>query len=217
MEEGLNPLEIPSPQTFLHVWRTQFPHLKIPRHNTLGVCGTCLQLKEDIRRLPSRSPTQQNLRAAFKEHLWQVKQERHAQIQRDQSAASFPVDSWTITTDFMQDLFQPYLCHRPKSWFLFFSSTFSNLRRFKLKFLPLKVFGYINSGTGQRYILFGKSFYLDLFRFYVYYLQYWPHNANTHISLLYQYIKEELRNHIRPKVLYLQFDNCSKDNKNRYF
>jgi hypothetical protein len=56
------------------------------------------------------------LQTAFKAHLVQVRNERHAQIERDQGAASFPRDSWTITTDFMQDLFQPYLSYRPKSW-----------------------------------------------------------------------------------------------------
>jgi hypothetical protein len=52
-----------------------------------------------------RSLEQQNLKGAFKAHLYQVKRERHAQIEKDQSAAAFPQDSWTITTNFMQDLF----------------------------------------------------------------------------------------------------------------
>jgi hypothetical protein len=115
-DQGMTPLEIPSPQTFLHVWCTQFPQLKIPRHNTLGVCNVCSVLKKDIQSFPPRSPESQNLKGAFKAHLVQVRDERHTQIQRDQSASSHPRDSWTITTDFMQDLYQPYLCHRPKSW-----------------------------------------------------------------------------------------------------
>jgi hypothetical protein len=110
LEAGMSPLEIPSPQTFLHVWKNEFPHLKIPHHNILGVCDTCSLLKKDIRSLPARSLERQNLQAAFKAHLVQVRNKR------DQGVASFPRDSWTITTDFMQDLFQPYLCHRPKSW-----------------------------------------------------------------------------------------------------
>jgi hypothetical protein len=61
-----------------------------------------------------------------------------------------------------------------------------------------------------------KKAFLIYSRFYVYYLQHWPHDANTHISLLYQYIKEELRRTSHLKVLYLQFDNCGKDNKNKY-
>jgi hypothetical protein len=115
LEAGMTPLEIPSPQTFHHIWRTDFPRLKIPRHNTLGVCNTCSLLKKDIWSLPARSLERQNLQTAFKAHLVQVRKERHAQIERDHGAASFPQDSWTITTDFMQDLFQLYLCHRPKS------------------------------------------------------------------------------------------------------
>jgi hypothetical protein len=119
-DAGMSPLEIPSPQTFHYVWRTNFPQLKIPHHNTLGVCKTCSDLKQEIQRLPARSLEQQNLKGAFKAHLYQVKRERHAQIERDQSAAAFPQDSWMITTNFMQDLFQPYLYYRPKSWFVFF-------------------------------------------------------------------------------------------------
>jgi hypothetical protein len=47
-------------------------------------------------------------------------------------------------------------------------------------------------------------------------LPYWKHDANTHISLLFQNIREEVKIHGRPKVLYLQFDNCCKDNKNKF-
>jgi hypothetical protein len=99
----------------------EFPHLKIPRHNTLGVCDTCSLLKKDIRSLLARLAERQNLQTAFKAHLVQVRNKRHAQIERDQGAASFPRDSWTITINFMQDLFQPYLCHWPKLWLLFYS------------------------------------------------------------------------------------------------
>jgi hypothetical protein len=47
----------------------------------------------------------QNLQTAFKAHLVQVRKKKHTQIERDQGAATFSQDSWTITTDFMQDLF----------------------------------------------------------------------------------------------------------------
>jgi hypothetical protein len=116
LEARMTPLEIPSPQTFHHIWRTDFPQLKIPCHNTLGVCNTCSLLKTNIWRLLARLLEKQNLQTAFKAHLVQVRKKRYAQIERDQGATSFPQDSWTITTDFMQDLFQPYLCHCPKSW-----------------------------------------------------------------------------------------------------
>jgi hypothetical protein len=106
----MTPLEILSPQTFLHVWRTEFPQLKIPCHNTLGVCNMCSLLKKTFTSLE-----RQNLQTAFKAHLVQVRNERHAQIEKNQGAASFSRDSWMIATNFMQELFQPYLCHCPKS------------------------------------------------------------------------------------------------------
>lgn len=61
----------------------------------------------------------QNLQSNFKKHLTQVREERHQQEMRDQTAAQYPTESWTITTDFMQDLFMPYLAYRPKSWYFF--------------------------------------------------------------------------------------------------
>jgi hypothetical protein len=75
----------------------------------------------------------------------------------------------------------------------------------------MKVFGYINAATNLRYKRENKFF---IIRFYVYYLPHWPHDSNTDIFFLYRYIREELMNSSRPKVLYLQFDNCCKDNKN---
>jgi hypothetical protein len=70
MDARLSPLEIPLPQTFYYMWRTNFPQLKIPYHNTLGVCKTCLDLKQEIWRLLARSLEQQNSKGAFKAHLY---------------------------------------------------------------------------------------------------------------------------------------------------
>jgi hypothetical protein len=71
-EAGVDPLDIPAPQTFLYIWRTTYPQLKIPRHNTLGVCDTCCSLKESMRSLSCHSKERGNLQGAFKEHLSQV-------------------------------------------------------------------------------------------------------------------------------------------------
>ncbi len=117
-QEGHGYEEIPSIQTFLHVWRTKFPELKIPWHNTLGVCGTCLQLKTDIRSLSRGAPERQNLRSTLNEHMNQVREERHDQVIRDQNSTKYPLECWAITTDYMQDLYMPYLAIRPKNWYV---------------------------------------------------------------------------------------------------
>jgi hypothetical protein len=117
-EAGMDPLDIPAPQTFLYIWRTTYLQLKIPRHNTLGVCDTCCSLKESMHSLSRHSKERGNIQGAFMEHLSQVRTEKHAQIKRDQNSTSYPKSSWAITTDFMQDFFQPFKYHRPKSWYV---------------------------------------------------------------------------------------------------
>jgi hypothetical protein len=71
-EAGMDPLDIPAPQTFLYVWQTTYLQLKILWHNTLGVCDTCCNLKESMRSLSCHSKERGNLQGTFKEHLSQV-------------------------------------------------------------------------------------------------------------------------------------------------
>jgi hypothetical protein len=114
---GLSFLDMPSIETFRLIWKSKFPQLKIPRYNTLGTCDVCLKFKLDLGCLRKISPEYGNLNSAFKLHLVTVKNERRQQMMRDQEAADHPMDSWTITTDFMQDFFMPFLACRPKSWY----------------------------------------------------------------------------------------------------
>lgn len=108
--------EMPSYDTFLMVWREDFPHLKIPRHNTLGSCDTCLLLKSRLENYRKGSIEHLNIRTLLKKHLAQVCRERVEQTIWDQGAANFPHLTWTVTTDFMQDLFLPWFPTNPKSW-----------------------------------------------------------------------------------------------------
>ena len=110
--------EMPSYETFLMVWRNDFPHLKIPRHNTLGSCDTCLLFKSQMGNYRQGSIEHQNIRKLLKKHLAQVRRERVEQIIRDNGATNFPHLTWTITTDFMQDLFLPWFPTNPKSWYV---------------------------------------------------------------------------------------------------
>ena len=89
--------EIPSIETFLFTWRNDFSHLKIPRHNTLGTCDTCHQLKT-VRNSLKRNTVEFNNIRNLLSHLSQVRQERVAQTIRDQTSNSYPTQSWTVIT-----------------------------------------------------------------------------------------------------------------------
>jgi hypothetical protein len=111
----LKPCKIDKPKFHDISGKTTYPQFKILQHNTLDVCDTCCSLKESMRSLSRYSKERGNLQGAFKEHLSQVRTERHAQIERDLNSTSYPKSSWVIMTDFMQDFFQPFKYHRPKS------------------------------------------------------------------------------------------------------
>jgi hypothetical protein len=104
-EAGMDPLDIPTPQTFFYVWQMTYLQLKIPRHNTLGVCDTCCNLKEEMCSLSRHFTKKGNLQGAFKEHLSQVQTERHPQIEKGQNSTSYLKSFWAIMIDFMQDFF----------------------------------------------------------------------------------------------------------------
>ena len=138
-EECLAEDEIPSVETFKFVWRSKFQTLVIPRYNTLGGCDVCLGLKMQKRQFSSASGEYRNIRDKLNQHLKNVKLEREAQVLRDQTSTHNPRMCWTITTDFMVDLALPWLSTKPKGWF-------------RKKYVSMKVFGYMNSGTKLRYL-----------------------------------------------------------------
>jgi hypothetical protein len=68
LEAGKSPLEIPSPQTFFHVWRNEFPHLKIPYHNTLEfVTRAPFSKKKSSGMIPRKAEFTSCLQSSFKE------------------------------------------------------------------------------------------------------------------------------------------------------
>lgn len=116
LEADRDPMDIPSLETFLYVWRKQFDHLKIPRYNTLGSCDVCLKLKTAMGNYRKGTSEYRNLRGILNDHIINARLERRQQVVRDQDSANYPEISWTITTDFMQDLYMPWLAKAPKSW-----------------------------------------------------------------------------------------------------
>lgn len=50
----------------------------------------------------------------------------------------------------------------------------------------------------------------------IYHMEFWKHSANLHISILYNHLRQLRKDGVLPPHLILQFDNCAKDNKNRW-
>jgi hypothetical protein len=69
--------------------------------------------------------------------------------------------------------------------------------------MPKTCFGICNYGTHER-ILYPH-------------FDWWPHDANLHISFLFCYLRELKESGTLGKNLMLQMDNCWRDNKNKWF
>lgn len=50
----------------------------------------------------------------------------------------------------------------------------------------------------------------------IHHMEWWKHTANLHISILYDHLRKLRSKGKLPPHLLLQFDNCAKDNKNRW-
>lgn len=62
-------------QTFLQIWRVEFPNLKIPRQKRLGKCKTCADLKEQL--AAAQTPEErEELKAKRRAHLTFVRLQR---------------------------------------------------------------------------------------------------------------------------------------------
>jgi hypothetical protein len=96
----------------------------------------------------------------------------------------------TITMDGKAPLHIPHRCRMPKSL----------LTSRRVKF---EIFGIINSGE-------------NIFE-YVPHFDWWPRDANLAISFLWQHIRDRFVNNPQPvQQMYLQTDNCARDNKNKW-
>ena len=62
-------------QTFLQIWRQEFPNLKIPRQKRLGKCKICADLKEKL--AAAQTPEERaDLKSQRRAHLYFVRLQR---------------------------------------------------------------------------------------------------------------------------------------------
>lgn len=96
----------------------------------------------------------------------------------------------TITMDGKAPLYLPHLARMPKSL----------LTKFRPK---LQLYGIINSGV--------KAYE------YIPYFDWWSRDANLAMSFVYLHLRRYFEeNGTKKPIMYLQTDNCARDNKNRW-
>jgi len=177
--------------SFLELVHSYFPHVKLPKNSRLG---KCLQCSEFIRRkLKATSITEASKIAQQRTaHLTEMFEERQAYSSRAHEAKTFPHQAMSVIIDQSDAIQLPAVAYYPKAWI-------------KLqKRMPMHVGGLIDHWFGNRIYFhpqpcFGKG-------------------ANLTISILHNHLQRRFADSTlpRPPLLYLQLDNCSGENKNRY-
>ena len=89
--------DCPSYPLFLQIWRSSYPHLKIPKSCRLGRCDECVALEEDIS--SAKGQKRDELLSKKARHRNTVKLERAEMRRLQHRAIEFP-DEWTsVATD----------------------------------------------------------------------------------------------------------------------
>jgi hypothetical protein len=129
-------------------------------------------------------------------------------------AIIFPHIQWTITTDFIQDLYMPWIINKPKGWYVSIVSNFLNFK-VKKEVLAFESIWIVKSCFA--YEVYFYTFKLissePLLPFYLI-----GSTMPMFVSLCYfKYLWKSIKKYAnKPPIFYLQLDNCVKDNKNQF-
>ncbi len=184
----LNPLITYLKKTaFYGLFKNELRKIKFPKNTTLGKCDTCLKLTNHYVSDPSKES-----REVFKRqkalHSEFIYAEKIAYAIRCKEAVGRPDTFLSLALDRSSSIRFPHTHPAPK------------MDKGKYK---LSVWGCINHSNNKRRLVVVPPLYED--------------GPNLCISMLWTIIKKTLlTSEHRPTVLYLQMDNCVKENKNRF-
>jgi hypothetical protein len=183
----LNP---PSSTTFFNIMDKYFSNLIFLRKTRLRRCDFCMNMNIAKKRIQNETDLEA-FKLACKRHHELHTSERLEYGKRTEIGKSHPSKVMSIVTDCPDDYWMPNIVPITKE-----TGT--------LKKLPIRAIGNINHSMGEREFVF--------------YLPEYRKNPNLIISQLYWYIHRQLQQKggKHAPILWIQADNCFKENKNRW-
>jgi hypothetical protein len=143
--------------SFMKIWRKDYPNLMVQKNTTLGYCDYCSKI--DVLIEQAKTVRLKQLFCERKRSHHERFKEERAYLDRLSSMSNMtPELSWFVATDSMAPMRLPWHASMPKSLL--------NVQRPKMN-----VFGLLDASFKQRY--------------YFTYFDWWGHDANIHISLLW--------------------------------
>jgi hypothetical protein len=190
--EGTPSSTIPSYASFFRYFDLHFSHVRFLKHTRLGRCTFCMEYQERRRKITNPQELVDFKEAAKQHHLLHST-ERTMYESRSKQAQQHPSDFVSIIVDCPQGYQVPHKQPVTKdSW--------------AAKKVPVDAVGSICHTTEERCFYF--------------YLPFWPKGPNLIITVLFLQIVAALahlgKNGCNPPVLWLQLDNSSRENKNKW-
>ena len=174
---------------FIKMWCSYHPDLKNAKKSRFGQCGTCSKQVAIINSLPKSNPEAIRIRKERKFHLDQCNQLHSLYHQRRKLAAKQPNEYHSICMDYVDSFKVPHRPRFPKDWLTWQKA-------------KIHVLGLIDHSHSQ------KKLHLHL--------DHYHQDPNSVITALYCHVMELFNSNRRAPTLYLQTDNCFKENKNKY-
>ncbi|XP_030853406.1 uncharacterized protein LOC105447505 isoform X3 [Strongylocentrotus purpuratus] len=171
---------------FFRMWRKEMSHVTIPKVNRFSKCDVCTQLKQSIEKTNEKE-ARQALHQQREDHLTLQKTERMKYYKHAQKARQHPDKYISIIIDGMDQ--------KSTSIPKFYRTSKSVSSAWKL---PTHITGTIVHGRGQHMFLDNKEY---------------PHDSNLTATILLQVLHKYSTT--LPDTLYLQMDNCGRENKNQ--
>ncbi|MBT9138491.1 MAG: hypothetical protein DDT31_01056 [Syntrophomonadaceae bacterium] len=188
-ELDLKEFEFSAPR-FYSMLKLDFKNVKFPKRTKLGRCDECLLLQSNINTCRKQDEkARQKYADQMKEHTKMHTEERTLYLQRCAYSARRSEDVFHFTIDEMTHFYIPRPIPNPKGW------TSQSL-------LQTHLVGIDNHTTKE------VTFYVAP--------KFWGKGANATCSLIWKHLVDASQTKPLPKTLWVQFDNCWRDNKNQF-
>jgi len=172
--------------SFRQMIKLHYKHVKKPKKTNLPQCDTCSELAQ--RRIKCKNQIErEQLISEMRAHSLAHQAERNEYHKRIAQAVANPDTFLSIIIDNATHRLFPHRCKYPK---MFVGETR----------LEIGTIGLMDHGNKIRKLLQTLPVY--------------PHDCNLVLTVLHEHIQELAAMKALPPILYLQFDNCFKENKN---
>ncbi len=183
---------LPCMNYFLKIWKIECRHVKVRKTNRFTKCDICERLREETLRAITNFESTSSIRAQKRAHYQMISDERLEYKRKRDIATLQPSEAWSLIVDGADQ----------KAYGLphFITSTKSQ----RGETLKVKLIGLLEHAMENKLRLLTMT-------------EEHKTGANHVIEAVHRFLMDRSLTDTTPPKLFIQVDNCTRENKNRYF